>query len=104
MISSLYIYRLLRHSGDVVGKQAALTLIVALMTANALWNYVFFRAQNLRLSFAVNVPYLGLAIALFACLVQINQAATWSLAPYLMYQGYALWWGYSLWKINDRVE
>src|SRR5262245_6106618 len=103
-ICFLILYRLLRHSGDAVLKQTALALIVALMIANALWNYVFFRAQNLRLSFASNIPYLGLAIAIFFCLVQIDQAAAWSLAPYLIYQGYALWWGYSLWKINDRVE
>lgn len=98
------LYRLLRHSGDAVLKQVALTLIVVLMAANVLWNYVFFRARNLRLSFAANVPYLGLAVGLSTCLAQIDQAAAWSLAPYLIYQGYALWWGYSLWKINDRVE
>jgi tryptophan-rich sensory protein len=40
-------------------------------------------------------------IALFICLIQLDKVAAWSLAPYLIYRIYAVWWGYSLWKINN---
>ncbi len=82
-------YRLLRHEGDSVMKTIALMLLFAMMGANAVWNYVFFRAQNLFLSFFAFVPYPLLAIALFVCLLQFESLAAWIFLPYLVYLNYA---------------
>lgn len=96
------LYRLLKDAGDSLLKTAALTLILVMMAANAFWNYIFFRLQNLYLSFVASIPYSLIAVALFACLIQFDKVAAWSLSPYLLYQIYALRWGYGLWKSNDR--
>ena len=97
------LYRLLRLGGDSALRRAALALIMFMMVVNALTNYVIFRARNLRLSFIVGTLFPVMDVALFILLIQLDEVAVWALIPYLLYRVYALWWGYSLWKINDRV-
>lgn len=96
-------YRLLRLDSNSGLKLVALALIFFMMAINALWNYIFFRAQNLHLSFIVANLFPLMDIALFICLLQLDRLAAWSLVPYLLYRIYALWWGYGLWKINGRA-
>mgnify|MGYP000129576298 CR=1 FL=1 len=83
-----------------VGFARSLALYFVQLALNAAWNYLFFRARNLRLSFIANIPYVLLALALLSCLLQFDHWAAWSFALYLLYQGYALWWGYRVWKLN----
>lgn len=97
------LYRLLRLGGDSSLRRAALALIMFMMIVNALTNYVIFRARNLRLSFIVGTLFPVMDVALFILLIQLDEVAVWALIPYLLYRVYALWWGYALWKINDRV-
>jgi tryptophan-rich sensory protein len=99
----LVIYRLLRLNSNSVLKHTTLTLIFFMMIVNALWNYIFFRARNLFLSFIVASLFPVTDIALFICLIQLDKVAAWSLIPYLLYRVYALWWGYGLWKINGQA-
>lgn len=94
------LYRLLGHGVDTTLRNVSLILILVLMTANAIWNFVFFRARNLFLSFVAFIPYLVVAVALFTCLTQFDKAAAWPLAAYLVYLLYAIRWGYLLWRIN----
>src|SRR5438094_10349105 len=89
IISFFISYRVLRHSGDSFLKAVSLTLLLAMMSINAFWNYVFFRAQNLFLSFFAFIPYPLLAIALFVCLLQFEPLAAWVFLPYLAYLHYA---------------
>lgn len=103
VIFCFVIYRLLRLDSDAALRPAALTLILFMMIVNALTNYIIFRAQNLRLSFIVGSLFPVLDVALFICLVRLDKVAAWSLIPYLLYRIYALWWGYSLWKMNGRT-
>ena len=97
------LYRLLRLDSNTAFKHATLTLILFMMVVNALWNYIFFRARNLFLSFVVASLFPLMDIALFICLIQLERVAAWSLVPYLLYRVYALWWGYGLWRINGRM-
>ncbi|HEY0379943.1 MAG TPA: TspO/MBR family protein [Pyrinomonadaceae bacterium] len=99
----LVIYRILTRGDDSALKHAALALIFFMMIVNALWNYIFFRARNLFLSFIVASLFPLMDIALFICLIQLDKVAAWSLIPYLLYRIYALWWGYGLWKLNGRA-
>jgi len=98
------IYRILRLDSDAVLKIAALALILFMMAVNALWNYVFFRAQNLFVSFLGASLFPIMDITLFICLIHLDKVAAWSLVPYLLYRIYALWWGYGLWKLNTRSK
>ena len=100
VISFLISYRVLRHSGDSFLKAVSLTLLLAMMSINAFWNYVFFRAQNLFLSFFAFIPYPLLAIALFVCLLQFEPLAAWVFLPYLAYLNYAAFICYKYWKLN----
>mgnify|MGYP003286674795 CR=1 FL=1 len=95
------LFRLFRLNTNSLVKPIALTLMMFMMIVNALTNYIIFRAQNLRLSFAVGSAFPIMDVALFVCLIQLDRLAAWSLIPYLLYRTYAVWWGYSLWKANE---
>jgi len=97
-------YRVLRHEDDSVMKTIALMLLLAMMGANAVWNYVFFRAQNLFLSFVAFIPYPLLAIALFVCLLRIESLAAWVFLPYIVYLNYAAFMCYKFWKLNEHMD
>ena len=97
-------YRILRHQGEAALKNAALASVLIMMAANAFWNFLFFRAQSLYQSFVLSIWYAVLVIVLFAFLIQLDKAAMWAFIPYLLYQVYALRWGYGLWKLNSRVQ
>ncbi|MFS8086789.1 MAG: tryptophan-rich sensory protein [Acidobacteriota bacterium] len=93
------LYRLLRIESSVL-RTATLVLIPLMMALNGFWNYLFFRAQNLFLSFvgAMIAPIPD--VALFLCVLRLDTTAAWALVPYLIYRLYSLWWGYGLWKMN----
>ena len=44
-----------------------------------------------------------LDIALFTCLIRLDELAAWSMIPYLLYRIYAVWWGYRIWKANEAA-
>ena len=95
------LYRILILNTDSILRPATLGLVVFMMGANALWNYVFFRARKLFLAFVAGSAAPVFDAALFICLIQLDRLAAWSLAPYLLYRIYAVWWGYRLWRLND---
>lgn len=94
------LYRILKLTTDSILKPLTLCLIVFMMAANALWNYVFFRARKLFLAFVTGSAAPVFDATLFICLVQLDSVAAWSLVPYLLYRAYAVYWGYALWKLN----
>jgi translocator protein len=94
------LYRVLRYEGEAEARTPALGLLVGLMAVNALWNYVCFRARDLRLSFLAFLPYTAAALGLLVYLAQIDGPAAWCLLPYLVYLAYANVWGYRLWRLN----
>jgi translocator protein len=98
------LYRLFRYNGNTPLWNVAFTLTLIVIAINALWNYVFFHAQNLSGAFLLGFPYALIAIALFVSLRQFDKVAAWVLAPYLVYLIYAFWWGYGLWKLNSPSE
>jgi len=73
-----------------------------MLAANALSNYVIFRAQNLRLSLIVGASFPFMDVALFVLLIELDKVAAWALIPYLLYRIYGVWWGYAVWKANDH--
>ena len=98
------LYRILSLNTDSILKPATLGLVVFMMTANALWNYVFFRARKLFLAFMAGSVAPVFDVALFICLVRLDSLAEWSLVPYLLYRVYAVYWGYALWKANREPQ
>jgi len=80
------IFHLLRVEKDSILKTGTLALIPFMMVANALWNYVFFRAQNLFAGFISGSLAPILDLALFICLIKLDKTAAWALVPYLIYR------------------
>jgi tryptophan-rich sensory protein len=74
-----------------------------MMLMNALWNCVFFRVRDLFLSFVACLPYGLMAVALFVLTLQLDRLAALTLLPYVLYLGYAIAWGYGLWKQNREA-
>lgn len=97
------IFRLLRLDSGAKFRSAALALIFVMLTINALTNLVIFRARDLRFSFFVGAIFPVMDIALLFFLIRLDRLSAWSLIPYLVYRAYAVWWGYSLWKLNDTA-
>ena len=101
VICAVVLYRLLRHPEETDIGTLALVLIVMLMAANAIWNFIFFRARNLRWSFLSFGPYIVITIALIITLSRLDQIATGLVFVYLLYLMYALAWSYRLWSLNQ---
>lgn len=97
------LYRILRYDADATLKYLSLALVLVMMAVNAGWNYVFFRKQDMFLSFIPFVFYPFLAIALFITLLQFDTAAAYALGAYLVYLLYAVRWSYGLWKLNPKM-
>ena len=94
------LYRILRQEPSTRQRLTCLLLVVALMLANALWNLVFFRLDQLFLAFGVMLPYLVLASSLFAVLRRVDRVSSWFVVPYLAYLVYVTAWAYGVWRLN----
>ncbi|HEX8844907.1 MAG TPA: tryptophan-rich sensory protein [Pyrinomonadaceae bacterium] len=102
VVCFVILYRIFRDQSAGTIRNVALVLILVMMGVNALWNYIFFRARNLYLSFIIFIPYNAIAIALFVCLLLFDRVAAFVLSPYLVYLVYANLWGYGLWRLNAK--
>jgi translocator protein len=80
----------------------ALALLVIILLLNALWSVLFFRWRDLRASFVAFSPYIAVVVALVALLSGLYPFGAALFACYGVYLLYALWWGYHLWRLNDR--
>jgi tryptophan-rich sensory protein len=93
-------YRLASNRLVGAARTLGLSLLAALVIANALWNYAFFRRRDLRLTWHISIGYAALAVALAIWLfVTDSSAALWFL-PYLLYLPYATWWTRAVRMLN----
>ena len=81
-----------------------LILLIAMMTLNVAWNFVFFRRRDLRLSFLWFAPYSLVVLSLLWCVSKIDLMAAGLLLTYSLYLPYALAWSYRVWKLNMRAS
>jgi tryptophan-rich sensory protein len=79
----------------------ALGLTALLLTANAIWNWLFFRKKDLRISFVFFFPYFLAALTLAAVLVRVDSPLPRWYALYLVYLVYAACWVWRVWRLND---
>jgi translocator protein len=98
-ICFVVLYRLLMLPSTSL-RNVALSLMLIVLVANALWNYLFFRLQNLRLSSVEALAYSLVTLGLLTLLVRLDRVAAWCLLPYALYLSYANWWGYAVWQAN----
>ena len=99
-IFGFVVFRLLSGVLPAALAGATLTLIVIMMLGNALANLVIFRTRDLHLSYLIGNVFAGLDVLLVGCVVRLDAVAAATLAPYLVYRAYAVWWGRALMKLN----
>jgi tryptophan-rich sensory protein len=92
------IYRMLRMRPPFW--RLALGLILVVLTANAAWNYVFFRLRDLRLSFWFGVPYALVVGGLLVVMAIADTRSAIAMGAYGAYLPYATWFSYQTWKLN----
>jgi len=85
-------YRLASERPVEAPRLLGLAMLVAMVLANAFWNYAFFRRRDLRLTWHVSVVYAALAVALGIALVATDSLTALWFLPYLLYLPYATWW------------
>lgn len=78
----------------------ALSLVVALLLMNAVWNLAFFRLRHLTAAAIITVLYVPVALALILLLAQIDTVSAWIFLVYVVYLGYAVWWTLTLRRLN----
>ena len=94
------LYRLFDKPPTEPNRTTAITLMLVLMSINAFWNYIFFRARNLFAVMWTGVVYTIVALGLMAALLATDTIAALIFAPYLVYLLFANFWGYQLWRLN----
>jgi tryptophan-rich sensory protein len=92
----------LRQTGEFT--LLPLILLMAMMTLNLAWNFVFFRRRDLHLSFLWFAPYSLVVLSLLWCMSRIDVLAACLLLTYALYLPYALLWSYRVWKLNARAS
>ncbi|HEX3068170.1 MAG TPA: tryptophan-rich sensory protein [Thermoanaerobaculia bacterium] len=80
--------------------RAAFVLLLVVLLANAIWNYVFFRAKKLAATLILSVCYSVCVLALQILLVTSDRVSASVLLPYTLYLGYANWLQNELWRLN----
>ncbi len=89
--------RLLSHR---ITPSAPLALLLTAMTANAVWNYLFFRLRAFGRAVAYFIAYAGLIIALIFSLWRTDRLCAELFAGYSLYLFYALPWSVAVWRMN----
>ena len=79
----------------------AIGLVLVMMGWNAAWNYVFFRRQDFRVSWLLTPPYSLVVLLTLVVVWRTRPSAVVWLIPYGLYQVYANFWVYSIWRLNE---
>jgi len=96
------LWRLLEAGLERTEVIASFALLVAIMAANAAFNWLFFRKRDFRASFWFFVPYAVLVAGLIALLSRIDLPSMAAVAVYAAYLPYALAWSLFVWRLNAR--
>ncbi len=94
------LFRLLAGGLERPFAAAAFAALIAVLAANAAFNWIFFKRRDFRASFYYYFPYLALVATLIALLMQVDTLAAAMFLAYACYLPYALAWSYRVWKLN----
>ena len=97
-------YRILQRAATEPFRNAALTLLLVTVAANAFWNALFFRAKNFRATFVFSMCYSVIVVGCWYCLSRFDHLAAFVFDLYMIYLIYANVLGYRLWRLNSRAR
>lgn len=101
LIFCFILYRLLSTRLETATECMALALICVMLVGNGFANYVIFRRRDLRNAWIIGAIFPALDFSLFILMLFIDTLAVYATLPYLAYRGYAVWWGYALYRNNS---
>ena len=104
LMCGVVLYRLLAIVAPSRERTRAIVLLLGMMSANEVWNYLFFGKKDLRASLVGMLGFIGVVVALAFTLSQIDRRSATFLRPYLVWLGYDVVWAYELWRLNPAVE
>jgi tryptophan-rich sensory protein len=100
IIHLIVLHALLAGSSASAMASTAVFAVAVLLTANAAWNYLFFRKHSLAGTVILNVPYIALAAAIGTLLWLVARGVATLYLLYLLYLPYMAWWTYAVWRHN----
>jgi tryptophan-rich sensory protein len=100
LVFGIVLYRLLGNVPPSGLRTTTLALVGFMMLGNGLSNLTIFRYRNLQLSSQIGNLYAVLDLLLVSLVLRLDGIAAWTLAPYLAYRVYAVWWGHAVAKLN----
>jgi tryptophan-rich sensory protein len=92
--------RILSQPATLPFQNVGFTLLLLIVVLNAVWNLLFFRANNLAAAFVLSICY---SVVVFACwyyLIQVDAVAAVAIGFYGVYLVFASVWGYRVWRLN----
>jgi translocator protein len=87
-------YSSLPHGGIV------LSLLILILAANGIWNWIFFRLRRFKLAFWYTVGYSIICLALEAAFIFVDPISAMIFVAYVLYLPYALLWTYRIAQLN----
>jgi len=94
------LYRLLAVVAPSRARSKAIALLLSMMGANEGWNYLFFGRKDLRASLGGMLGFIGLTVALYRMLRQVDRRSATILLPYLVWLVYDVVWAEELLRLN----
>ena len=89
-----------RHSPSRVVRSRLLVLFAANALLNVLWSELFFRFHRPDWALTEVAPFWLSVLALIVFLWPVSRRASWVLAPYLAWVGFAGWLNYEVVRLN----
>ena len=93
-------FRILERPATLPFRNIAFTLLLLIVVLNAVWNLLFFRANNLAAAFVLSICYSVVVFACWYCLTQVDAVAAAAIGFYGVYLVCANIWGYRVWRLN----
>lgn len=100
-VFAIVLYRVLTRVDGRRARALCLSLTLAVMLSNELWNFFFFGLRSTFAGFVGIVAFLVPLTALLAALFRHERASVAVLAPYYAWVLYDVAWTYGLWRLNE---
>jgi len=81
-------------------RKESLALMIAIMTANVCWNFIFLRHRRLALGFWYLLPYTFFVLVLLSMLARIDRQSELVFLAYVAYIPYAIGQTFRVWRLN----
>lgn len=79
-------------------------LLILVMIINGLSNFIVFKYRSIKWFYLIIYPFAIILLALIAVLSTVDLPCAILASVYFLWLFYDLYYGYNMWKLNDRAE